>query len=562
MTADEEEARDRLLFHLENQTGFWFALVLGDDPRPRARFREMTEAWCKEHGRAFVLHEPRPEELVRLAMELSRGARPGIHWIRADGVTGLAESWNAGATQMFMAMNERREAYRQRFDGGILVEGRTALKRILREMAPDMFSIRSFIVELGDDPEAQRSVTPEWRSPFGLASLSSWIPEMEHALQRSERLEAFGEAEGTEGWHAAQIAAASSLLREGRRDEAENVLRQILDSLKRDTSRIMNKDVIPVFSGSAHDALGMIAAARGNHADALAQFTRARELFESCQAHHAERGAALGLQLFALDKQIADTSAAVGDPSAARAFLERCLGALRTSPDKAPPSDLLLGVLDTFRVLANLYIRQHKLEDAKKSISEGLRFAEQRAAENPNDLRWQLEVVAAREVLGRIFLGKGDPDSAVRELRAAAVIVDRLEAGEPPKGALAAISEEIYVLLSTALFDQRDLSRMALTVQERALRHLRQRYERAPEDVGLGWLLASQYLYGAKLSEVDGSRAKSDEALRRAVGLCKRLPVQDDWQASLKGVIEQLRPSGGAEHKRRHRGPRKRGAPH
>ena len=37
MSPEEEEARERLLFHLENQSGFWFALVVGDDARPRAR---------------------------------------------------------------------------------------------------------------------------------------------------------------------------------------------------------------------------------------------------------------------------------------------------------------------------------------------------------------------------------------------------------------------------------------------------------------------------------------------------------------------------------------------
>jgi hypothetical protein len=33
----EAEAWDRLLFHLENQTGFWFAMVVGDDPGARGR---------------------------------------------------------------------------------------------------------------------------------------------------------------------------------------------------------------------------------------------------------------------------------------------------------------------------------------------------------------------------------------------------------------------------------------------------------------------------------------------------------------------------------------------
>jgi hypothetical protein len=121
MTPEEEEARSRLLFHLENQSGFWFALVVGDGPRPRARLRETAEAWCKEHGREFRRHAPPPHQLVALAAELAKDAAPGLHWVRADGPAGLIEQWEASVSRLLLAMNERREAYRRRLDGGLLL---------------------------------------------------------------------------------------------------------------------------------------------------------------------------------------------------------------------------------------------------------------------------------------------------------------------------------------------------------------------------------------------------------------------------------------------------------
>lgn len=165
MTAEEEEATDRLLFHLENQTGFWFGLVVGDDPAPRERLCEAARKWCEEHGRAFYLHAGGPANLPMLPAALADGTQAGVHWIRTDGVGASIESWHARAAEMLMAMNERREAYRSRLEGGILVEGRSSLKRTLREMAPDMFSIRAFIVEPGEPSEEMKRGLPDWRPP-------------------------------------------------------------------------------------------------------------------------------------------------------------------------------------------------------------------------------------------------------------------------------------------------------------------------------------------------------------------------------------------------------------
>jgi hypothetical protein len=87
-----------------------------------------------------------------LATDLARGESQGLHWIHADGPQALVEPWESAARALLMAMNERREAYRKRLNGGVLIEGRESLKRLLRDFAPDLFSIRAFIAEPGINP--------------------------------------------------------------------------------------------------------------------------------------------------------------------------------------------------------------------------------------------------------------------------------------------------------------------------------------------------------------------------------------------------------------------------
>jgi hypothetical protein len=90
-------------------------------------------------------------------VELTRQDAPALHWIRVDG-----EAGDEGAAELVLAMNERREAYRSRLDGGVVIEGRASLKRMVRELAPDLFSIRAFVVEPEAVPATETTDRPEW----------------------------------------------------------------------------------------------------------------------------------------------------------------------------------------------------------------------------------------------------------------------------------------------------------------------------------------------------------------------------------------------------------------
>lgn len=183
MSDEDEDAWDRVLFHLENQTGFWLGLVAGDDARPREALREKARAFWEGEGGVFVLHEPEPGKARALAVELTRQYEPALHWIRVD-----TEASDEGAAELVLAMNERREAYRSRLDGGVVIEGRASLKRMVRELAPDLFSIRAFFVEPKGVLEIEPLDRPEWRLPLRTEHEGAALSDPDRELDRASRL--------------------------------------------------------------------------------------------------------------------------------------------------------------------------------------------------------------------------------------------------------------------------------------------------------------------------------------------------------------------------------------
>ncbi|TKD00650.1 hypothetical protein [Polyangium fumosum] len=539
MSPEEEEARERLLFHLENQTGFWFGLVVGDDPRPRARLCEAAAAWCKEHGRAFVLHEPEPDGLVQLAVELARGDSPGVHWIVADGVRGLVDVWNAGATQMLMAMNERREAYRKRLDGGIVVEGRSSLKRILREMAPDLFSIRAFIAEPGEEPKAASTDLPEWQEPFSLASMvSADDVDPDLALARLERLTMFEALATTEDWIDAELGATTSLYNTARYDEAERVARDLL-------SRLEASSVEPEkYAYQRAQACVILARIRILRADdtneALDFWAEALRLLEAHSAREPDD--ALGCML--LTTRIAEEQAGLfvrmGEPYAAIqslfAYVELILP--ESVVDLLP--EMQTDLMGVYVRLAGLLAKHKDLDGAESTLRKAALIIQECASRHGEDPRWEFERLRNSVMLGQVQLAKKDRGSAAQTLVAVAALAKKLESYGEMRSPWRNVLERFYLDLARVLSFQVKYSDAVDRVRVRALSNLTRQFERTPDNVKLGWVLAQCHLKRAMLLEKEDVEGAKDSA-QQALELVARLPVESDAEANLKGKIEALR---------------------
>lgn len=550
MTAEEEEARDRLLFHLENQSGFWFALVVGDDPRPRDRLREAAEAWCNENGRTFILHEPEPEGLVRLVVSLASGESPGVHWIRADGVKGVIDAWDAGNTQMLMAMNERREAYRKRLDGGVVVEGRLSLKRILREMAPDMFSIRAFIAEPGEDPMAPAKGPPEWRRPFGLTSLISGdAVDPDLALANLARLTLIEGPTSTQTRIYAEVQAMESLFNAGRYNDAENHARGFLLQIEQDIDKASEEGAY--LRAWTYDVLARTAILTSDDAqNASSYWDRG---IEALKAHLPgdDRGKFFyGILLFRIIKGQALAFLRQNNASACKGALQRQIQSWAPVAANLLP-EMQLDLVDSHIKLADILEEAKEYDHAEQVLQKAIALAKECTSRQPRDPRWRLEVLICNTALGGVYVRKGDLDTARKTLLYGAALAEELEtygeAGDPQREVLERFYRHLGVVLSTETTYSRESDRF----RERALYSIRSQFERAQDKSQLGWLLAQLYLDRATLLEKD-DLAGAKESARMALDLVARLPVRNEEDAALKTRIEALRAFAG-NRRRKHR---------
>lgn len=538
----EEEARDRLLFHLENQTGFWFGLVVSEDAGPRNRLRDAAEAWCKEHGRAFFLHEPDPKGLAKLAVSLASGDSPGVHWISTDGLKGVIESWNEGTAQMLMTMNERREAYRKRFDGGIIVAGRTSLKRILRETAPDLFSIRAFVAEPGEERPSRSSDFPVWRR-IALVTTSKDFADPDLALRQ---LAWISQPEGREvpiDWIRAEVQALMSLLNTGRCAEAELHATNLKATLEKDSTD--SQGLHAYIRILVYKALGTIALVKDENTQRALQLwdEAAEQIRVSSVVDNLGRRKHEALVEMLWLKAVALSSA--GNLDGAKDALEAYVGSFPSVPD-LPPGEQI-NVLSAHLELAEILENLGEIAPAEEILQKAVSIAEESSRRHPDDLRWQFEVLKSRTALGHAQLMVCTPyndnvqpvRSSIQTLIPAAALAEKLLESEASGEPLNNVLNDLYRLLAGVLSYHSGYSRSIDQVRAQALTYLQKDFDANPSDTDLGWMLAACHVHRTKLLETaDPEGAK--ESARQARALLAKLPVNDNLE-DLMRVIGSLR---------------------
>jgi tetratricopeptide (TPR) repeat protein len=280
---DIEEALDRIRFQLEHAEAFWFGLVAGNDQVARDALRTAVEAGLGERGKTLEAHRLDPQAVeatvVDLLERMNRSDGADLHWIVVGGPDEPTEIWDRAAGRLFAALNERREAFRHRAAGGLVVEGREGLKRTLRTMGPDLFSIRSFIVEPRSDAG--------WDEGGGSSPLVELEEEVLEAdpdreIERLVRIPGKGAGRGARRARlAAQQRAIDGLLAVGRMAEASTLVDES-NALVRDLTQEDPDD--PWLSSArflSHIQRGRLALDTGPLAAAAAQFGTALALAEA-----------------------------------------------------------------------------------------------------------------------------------------------------------------------------------------------------------------------------------------------------------------------------------------
>ena len=199
-------AWERLEAQFELAGGFWLGFVFCSSPQAVWELRGRAERLLSTLGELLIwLPAGDLQELQRTLPRLLTAPEPTLAactWveaIRSDSPGAPEQPWRRAWESLFLRANEHREALRARLKGGLVFAAPPEIKPLIRESAPDLWSIRALVIDLTlIDPPPLRS------SPH-------------HAKQRraSYRASSFDDGDGSEPW-APKVDAAQTDERPGR----------------------------------------------------------------------------------------------------------------------------------------------------------------------------------------------------------------------------------------------------------------------------------------------------------------------------------------------------------
>jgi hypothetical protein len=105
-----------------------------------------TERVLHEHARSFVLIDVAAESQAERVIDdlLAAASDWDCIWVRCIQVGG---AWYTVLWNLFLRLNERRDALRRRVGGGLVFAVHPSMKPRLRDAAPDLWSVRSLVLE-------------------------------------------------------------------------------------------------------------------------------------------------------------------------------------------------------------------------------------------------------------------------------------------------------------------------------------------------------------------------------------------------------------------------------
>ena len=160
----------RLRQQLELATGFWLGFVFCPSPRTVASLRWRTAQILRFRALPMQLIRPAtPEDFHAVLPQLFEPHSAQLHclWIEAiqsDSPTLKGDQsgpWTTAWDEFLLRLNERRDALRRHLVGGVVLAAPPAIKPRVRNAAPDLWSIRSLVLE----------IQPSSRKPNGTADL-------------------------------------------------------------------------------------------------------------------------------------------------------------------------------------------------------------------------------------------------------------------------------------------------------------------------------------------------------------------------------------------------------
>jgi tetratricopeptide (TPR) repeat protein len=268
----------RVLNHFALGEGFALIVLIVPDRDGAQLCRDELDRLLAAQGSLLTRCEPTtPDQLVWLSnslLDLPPGPNTGAVWIAAVVPRSARDfhKWESAWRQTLEGLNQQRNPLRRYFECPVIIVAAPWIVPLFREVAPDLWSVRSQVVRIEPDREItrRRSDETEHASTRSEPSPRLDAPDPGLAMNEAERLRGMP---GRERDLSAMLTRAGiGLLGRGDPSGAESVLREAAD--------LVASAGGPVSRGITIHELGRAIRDQGRAAEAEETFRRALALAE------------------------------------------------------------------------------------------------------------------------------------------------------------------------------------------------------------------------------------------------------------------------------------------
>ena len=245
-----EDVWQQLRRQFELANGFWLGFVFCPSPRTVALLRRRTGQILKFRAqRLRAIRPSSPDDFGSLLPALfePESAQAGCVWIESIHTsfptrhTSESGDWTLAWDSFLLRANERRDAMRRHLDGGLILAAPPEVKPRVRDAAPDLWSIRSLVLELrpssiASSGEGNRdSLVPREIHREADSVLSDASIDVEFGLAEADRIAR--RIEGAQGQSRHGLArillrAVEGLLEQGKTQDAVERARKAVAMLR------------------------------------------------------------------------------------------------------------------------------------------------------------------------------------------------------------------------------------------------------------------------------------------------------------------------------------------
>lgn len=327
----------KLLDHFElTAGGFAFIVLLVPDIDGAELCRNELEQYLAGKGKT-VLRIPleQPDDLKLLAGKLLEMKLPETTeavWVSATSYHRLSEEehWKAAWREGVAQLNQYRNPLRERLSATLIFTGAPWLQEVIREMAPDLWSVRTLVVNIQSQSATGDYANLQQKDLWQLRSTLD--PDL--ALREAEKLRNHpGE----------ELALAGLLQRAGEGLMERRQWREAADNLKQALDLETRFNGEPESKARTLNHLGAASFDLGKLGEAIGYFEQALGIARQISNQIRERSALANLGL---------VYARWGEPRKAIEFLEQALIVNREIEDRAAESRLLNDLGFCYRMLS------------------------------------------------------------------------------------------------------------------------------------------------------------------------------------------------------------------